>query len=460
MKDEFVDILRDRLSQHEMEEPSVLWQGIERSLDNRDKTKKGIVASRNGFYKAVAGVAAVALVAVVLLTTLGDKDVSTSTVQNLPASEQLDKVKTPQPSHVTTSAQEEQLAAAGQSQVSTQQAGSRNALPVHHGSGKKLAKAEHQAHGNAKRALGDGSIAQEEHLPATAQEEKPGVNNLDEQHAVEEKSSQSPQLAQLAADTITQPADTIIIISNQPAPLLPQLWTIAEPAVKRQRPLEFTLSYNGFLASAGSGISGGMGLDYEEVPGNSDPDIGGSATTDPDDPQEQESALVDEKDQVVPFRIGLEMWYPIGEKWRVGSGVVYTHMTRKVTTTHRQNNEVTRSRETTSASYLGIPLELSRILWNSNRWALYASAGAMMEINLKSKLRNEQSSSVKNYHDRRPQFSAIARLGMQYNVVDMVGIFFEPGAAYYFHNGADNNIYMSHPFKFDINLGLKINLGK
>ena len=203
-----------------------------------------------------------------------------------------------------------------------------------------------------------------------------------------------------------------------------------------------------------------MCLDYGEVPGNSDPDIGGSATTDPDDPQEQESALVDEKDQVVPFRIGLEMWYPIGEKWRVGSGVVYTHMTRKVTTTHRQNNDVTRSRETTSASYLGIPLELSRILWNSNRWALYASAGAMMEINLKSKLRNEQSSSVKNYHDRRPQFSAIARLGMQYNVVDRVGIFFEPGAAYYFHNGADDNIYMSHPFKFDINLGLKINLGK
>jgi hypothetical protein len=27
-------------------------------------------------------------------------------------------------------------------------------------------------------------------------------------------------------------------------------------------------------------------------------------------------------------------------------------------------------------------------------------------------------------------------------------------------NGADDNIYMSHPLRFDINLGIKINLGK
>ena len=42
-----------------------------------------------------------------------------------------------------------------------------------------------------------------------------------------------------------------------------------------------------------------------------------------------------------------------------------------------------------TASYLGVPLEVSRILWNRKRWSFYASAGAMIEFNLRSKLREK-----------------------------------------------------------------------
>ena len=87
----------------------------------------------------------------------------------------------------------------------------------------------------------------------------------------------------------------------------------------------------------------------------------------------------------------------------------------------------------------------------------------MIEFNLKSRSRQETQTEVynkKEYRDKRPQFSAIAKLGLQYNVIDRFGLYLEPGASYYFHNGTDDNIYMSHPFRFDINLGIKINLGK
>ena len=87
----------------------------------------------------------------------------------------------------------------------------------------------------------------------------------------------------------------------------------------------------------------------------------------------------------------------------------------------------------------------------------------MIELNLKSSLREETNLEllqVKDYRDKRPQFSVLAGLGLQYNVGDRVGLYLEPGASYYFKNGADDNIYISHPLRFDINLGLRIILGK
>ena len=87
----------------------------------------------------------------------------------------------------------------------------------------------------------------------------------------------------------------------------------------------------------------------------------------------------------------------------------------------------------------------------------------MVEFNLKSSMRKESELALlfdKDYHDKRPQFSAIAGLGLQYNVADRVGLYLEPGASYYFNNGADDNIYMSRPLRFDVNLGLRIIFGK
>ena len=75
MKHDYIDILHDRLSQHEMTEPSWLWQEIENSLDSHGThKKKGLVASRSAIYKVVAGVAAAALVAIVMWTALNDEN--------------------------------------------------------------------------------------------------------------------------------------------------------------------------------------------------------------------------------------------------------------------------------------------------------------------------------------------------------------------------------------------------
>ena len=262
-------------------------------------------------------------------------------------------------------------------------------------------------------------------------------------------------------DTTKMQVDTPSSIPNGHMQQIPQLWVATEKQRGDQRKLEFSLSYNVFLASSGS--SGSVDLlvgAMEEYPWN----LQNNFPNNEGQPiQDTELVNIDEKEQTLPMRIGLEVWYPINEKWRVGSGLFYTHLTHKTTTTYTGNNKSTWMRKTKTASYLGVPLEISRVLWNRRRWSIYASAGGMIEFNLKSKLREETNIELydkKEFRDKRPQFSAIAKLGLQYDVVDKVGVFFEPGASYYFNNGADDNIYMSHPFRFDINLGIKVNIGK
>ena len=457
MKHDYIDILHDRLSQHEMTEPSGLWQEIEYSLDSRGThKKKGLVASRSAIYKVAAGVAAAALVAIVMWTALSDEKNNPSewTRQDLVTNEQVAGNHTsPAPIGQGTPSpnREGNIKSPAKNQLAS--AHTSQSRPNEPKRTMKLSSLEQSAGDPTHQPLAHSSTLTS--TSSQAQEEVTSIS-LKEQESSMSQKVEIEDMAQFTTDTLIEQVDTTIIIQYEPAPLLPHLFAVTEPTNKKQRPLEFTLSYNGNLASAGSSSNSGL---YDSQPGT----FPGNTSPDPDDPQNQVIVDVDKKEQIVPVRIGLEAWYPIGEKWRIGSGLVYTRLTRKNTTTYIQIDKTTWSRKTETASYLGIPLEVSRFLWNNSRWALYASAGAMIEFNLKSRSRQETQTEVynnKEFRDKRPQFSTIAKLGLQYNVIDRIGIYLEPGASYYIHNGADDNIYMSHPFRFDISLGIKINLGR
>lgn len=458
MKHDYIDILHDRLSQHEMTEPSGLWQEIEYSLDSRGThKKKGLVASRSAIYKVAAGVAAAALVAIVMWTALSDEKNNPSewTRQDLVTNEQVAG------NHTSP-------APIGQGTPSPNREGNikspaKNQLASAHTSQSRPNEPKRTMKPSSlEQSAGDPThqpLAHSSTLTSTSsqtQEEETTFITLKDQESSMPQKVEKEDMVQLTTDTLIEQVDTTIIIKYEPASLLPQLYTMTEPVSKKQRPLEFTLSYNGNFASASYSSNTGL---YDSQTGT----IPGNISPDPNNPQNQEIVDVDKKEQIVPVRIGLEAWYPIGEKWRIGSGLVYTRLTRKNTTTYIQIDKTTWSRKTETASYLGIPLEVSRFLWNNSRWALYASAGAMIEFNLKSKSSEETQTEVynnKEFRDKRPQFSAIAKLGLQYNVIDRIGVYLEPGASYYIHNGADDNIYMSHPFRFDISLGIKISLGR
>lgn len=452
MNNDFIEIMHDRLSQHEMIEPSGLWQDINNSLDSRSSKKKGFIASRSAIYRAVAGVAAAALVGVVMWVTLRDdgnhsnelaSNSSTPSVETKPVlphngeesiepltHESLSGSDTPQSHHASSSKKEHQLAATNKKE---------------HISPSKIESSSTQ------EQLASSNTPPQSHSISSSQTEKEFSTSISEK----QQSTQTQDVAKsdlvILDDTLSNQVDTLLIIPQEPVPQLQQLWAITEKPRENQLPLEMSLHYNGFLASAGLTNSGDF--DYFKLANE-------NTFPDPLEPQVEGPVEVAEKEELgMPIRVGLAVWYPLGEKWRVGSGIVYTHLTRKTTKFYRSGNILKNEK----ANYLGIPIEVSRILWNRKHWVLYANAGAMIELNLKSSLREETNLEllqVKDNRDKRPQFSVLAGLGLQYNVGDRVGLYLEPGASYYFKNGADDNIYISHPLRFDINLGLRIILGK
>lgn len=439
MKHDFIDIMHDRLSQHEMIEPSGLWQDINDSLDARVAKKKGVIANRSAIYKAVAGIAAAALVAVVMWVALQGESDSTAPSQNIAQNGPLPNKSDDSVEPMTPPSQEQQVEPPHTSNLG--------------GTERKVSTHQKKQVVNANNGTVETIYHKDDVLPHAVDEQ-----NKDNRQDVTVEPDNMTERAMIDADTVNiivhpveSPIDTPVIILQEPAPQLTQLWAVTEKPRENQLPLEMSLSYNGFLASAGLTSSGN--LDYFVLANeNSSPD--------PLIPQDEEPVMLAEKEELgMPIKVGLAVWYPVGEKWRVGSGLVYTHLTRKVTTIYTR----AKIRSNEKADYLGIPIEVSRILWSKNRWALYANAGAMVEFNLKSSMRKESELALlfdKDYHDKRPQFSAIAGLGLQYNVADRVGLYLEPGASYYFNNGADDNIYMSRPLRFDVNLGLRIIFGK
>lgn len=59
------------------------------------------------------------------------------------------------------------------------------------------------------------------------------------------------------------------------------------------------------------------------------------------------------------------------------------------------------------------------------------------------------------------QVSLNLSAGIQFNITEQIGIYAEPGASYYFKDGTDlETIYKEKPLNFNINMGLRLTIGK
>lgn len=171
-----------------------------------------------------------------------------------------------------------------------------------------------------------------------------------------------------------------------------------------------------------------------------------------------------EYDHHLPIRIGLSVAYALTDRLSISSGLTYTRLSSDIKDASRESKYIGEQR----LHYVGIPLNVSYKV-ASFRWlGLYGTAGVLAEKcvsgttdegyveNNTMKYTNTQDISSKPL-----QMSVNAGVGIQFDFIDNVGIYAEPGLSYYFDDGsALQTIYKEKPLNFNLNVGVRFKLGK
>lgn len=166
----------------------------------------------------------------------------------------------------------------------------------------------------------------------------------------------------------------------------------------------------------------------------------------------------------LPIRIGLSVAYALTDRLSISSGLTYTRLASDIKDASRESKYIGEQR----LHYVGIPVNVSYKV-ASFRWlGLYGTAGVLAEkcVSGTTDEGYVENNTMKytNTHDisSKPlQMSVNAGVGIQFDIIDNVGIYAEPGLSYYFDDGsALQTIYKEKPLNFNLNVGVRFKLGK
>lgn len=163
-----------------------------------------------------------------------------------------------------------------------------------------------------------------------------------------------------------------------------------------------------------------------------------------------------------PVQVGVSVAYSFTDRLSIESGLTYSCLVSDLSSGTASGNYDIRQ----TLHYIGLPLYLKYDFLKIGGFSLYASAGGQMEKCVAGKTRTDYFIGGKKISSESGrimveplQWSVGAYVGAQYSFNSLVGLYVEPGAAYYFSNGSPVNcIYSERPFNFSLRAGLRFSL--
>lgn len=164
-----------------------------------------------------------------------------------------------------------------------------------------------------------------------------------------------------------------------------------------------------------------------------------------------------------PISIGFSVDYQLNDHLSVGSGLMWVQLYSELRS--GSNNNYYQCEQT--LNNVGVPLTVNYNFLTRKRLALYVSGGSFVEKNVAGKLIKHyivndvpMSSEREDVRIKEWQWSVNTSVGVQYKLLDNLGIYAEPGMSYYFANGSKvATIYQEKPFNTSVHLGLRLLLG-
>jgi RNA polymerase sigma-70 factor (ECF subfamily) len=164
-----------------------------------------------------------------------------------------------------------------------------------------------------------------------------------------------------------------------------------------------------------------------------------------------------------PLTLQLSLSRQINNHWSLSTGLSYT----RLKSTFESGNENTLIHRTQKLHYLGIPIKLNYRMAGGNRWSLYTSGGAQLDIPVSARLTTQYiyggpyapigNSPEINANISAPwQWSVGVGIGAQYQIVPHLNIYLEPSLNYFIPTSSDIETYRTeHPFDLSLPFGLR-----
>lgn len=167
----------------------------------------------------------------------------------------------------------------------------------------------------------------------------------------------------------------------------------------------------------------------------------------------------------IPVTFGATVKISFGNNWAIGTGLNYTMLQRTFAGKYTEYLDGVLKHDIESdirhtTHYIGIPVNAYYTFLSGSRIKLYAYAGGTAEKAVSNKFKVLDGPERITYSEKAKgmQFSAGAGLGVEFNVIDRLGIYVNPGVRYFFDCDQPLSIRTQQPFMMDFEIGLRVNI--
>ena len=151
----------------------------------------------------------------------------------------------------------------------------------------------------------------------------------------------------------------------------------------------------------------------------------------------------------IPVSVGLSARVFLTDRLSINTGLNYTRYkslrTRWFAATHDQQ------KDWQYAHYIGVPVRLDYNAVNRKHFNLYFGAGLQMDKCVYATVGDER------LHEKQILFGLNGAMGLQVNIVPMVGLYFEPEVSYALNKGSIETFRSDEPFVVTVRGGLRFN---
>ncbi len=161
------------------------------------------------------------------------------------------------------------------------------------------------------------------------------------------------------------------------------------------------------------------------------------------------SGYADSYNHEIPVSFGVSARVHLTDRLSINTGLNYTRYKSLRTRTFLAAYE--HQKDWQYVHYLGVPVRLDFIAVNKKHFNMYFGAGFQMDKCVYAKVGDER------LHEKQVLFGVNGAMGLQVNIVPMVGLYFEPEVSYALNEGSIETFRSKEPFVITVRGGLRFN---